>query len=236
MIWIIIGIVVIFLILALAIASYSGSQLQEVYNKYLNEYCSSNLTGGELALLFSNSLTNGQIKIARTAGVMTDAYSSKSKTVVISEKTCDDHSVSSLAIVAHEFGHALQHLNDTNQFKLNIALIRWTKRLGYFMFPLAVSGIFIALVFPNLFYLGIILLALSAFILLLAIFLKLIAIPLEKDASKRGIKILKDMKIMNDYELKMAQELLNSALLTYVGDFISAILWWTFLTKKTKYF
>ena len=236
MIWIIIGIVIIFLILALAIASYSGNQLQEVYNKYLNEYCNVNLTGGELALLFSNSLTNGQIKIARTAGVMTDGYSSRSKTVVISEKTCDDHSVSSLAIVAHEFGHALQHMNDIKQFKLNINLMKWTKRLGYFMFPLAAVGIFIALVFSNLFYLGIILLALSAFILLLAIFLKFMSIPLEKDASRRGLNILKDLNIMNEYELKMAQELLNCALLTYVGDFLRAILWWTFLTKKTKYF
>ena len=41
-IWIIIGIVVIFLILALAIASYSGSQLQEVYEKYLNEFIGPN--------------------------------------------------------------------------------------------------------------------------------------------------------------------------------------------------
>lgn len=236
MIWVIIGIVLIFLILALAIASYSGNQLQEIYDKYLNEYCSCNLTGGELALLFSNSLTGGKIKIVRTEGIMTDAYSSRSKTVVISDKTCDDRSVSSLAIVAHEFGHALQHLNDTKQFKLNLSLMRWTKRLGYFMFPLAAAGIFVALVFPNLFYLGIILLGLSAFILLFAIFLKLMAIPLEKNATKRGLKILKDLHIMNDYELKMAQELLNAALLTYVGDFLRAILWWTFLTKKTRYF
>ena len=236
MIWIIIGLVIIFLILALSIATYSGSQLQEVYNKYLNEYCSSNLTGGQLALFFSNELTNGKIKVARTSGVLTDAYSSRSKTVVISEKTCDDYSVSSLAIVAHEFGHALQHLNAYKQFKLNLAIMRWTKRLGYIMFPMITTGIFILLVFSNLFYLGIIFLGISAFILLLAVFLKFISIPLEKDASRRALEILKEKNIMNEYELKMAKELLNCALLTYIGDFLRAILWWTFLTKKTKYF
>lgn len=41
---------------------------------------------------------------------------------------------------------------------------------------------------------------------------------------------------MEEDELKMAQELLRSALLTYIGDFLRAILWWTFLTRRSKMF
>lgn len=236
MIWVIIGVIVLFLILALSIATYSGAQLQDTYEVYNNELCSSKLTGGQFALMVADKITNGKIKVARTAGVMTDAYSSKAKTVVISDETCDTPSVAALAIVAHEFGHALQDLNNTKKFKLNITLMKLTRHMGYLMFPLALIGLFLLLVFSDLYVVGIILLALSALIFLIALSLKFFSIPLERDASHRGLKILKDMEVLNEDELKMAHELLRSALLTYVGDFLRAILWWTFLTKRAKMF
>ena len=138
--------------------------------------------------------------------------------------------------MAHEFGHALQDLNNTKKFKLNIILMRLTRHMGYFMFPLALVGLFLLLVFSDLYVVGIILLALSALIFLIALSLKFFSIPLERDASHRGLKILKDMEVLDEDELKMAHELLRSALLTYVGDFLRAILWWTFLTKRAKMF
>lgn len=236
MIWVIIGVIVLFLILALSIATYSGTQLQETYEKYNHELCYSKLTGGEFALMVANNVTNGKIKVARTAGVLTDAYSSRAKTVVISDETCDTASVASLTIVAHEFGHALQDLNNSKKFKLNIILMKLTRNMGYFMMPLALVGLFLMLAFSELYVVGIILLALSALIFLLALALKFFSIPLERDASHRGLKLLKDLEVLDENELKMAHELLRSALLTYVGDFLRAILWWTFLTRRSKMF
>jgi Zn-dependent membrane protease YugP len=63
-----------------------------------------------------------------------------------------------------------------------------------------------------------------------------LTIPVERDASKRGIDILKKMEVLDDDEMLMAKDLLKTALLTYIGDFLRAILWWTFLTRKTKLF
>lgn len=235
-IWVIIAVLAIFLILALAVANYSGAQLLEIYEKYNNELCYSKITGGQFALMLANQLTKGQIKVARTTGVMTDAYSSRAKTVVISDETCDTASVAALTIVSHEFGHAIQHLNNSNKFKLNIKLTKVTRYLGYLMMPCALVGIFLVLVFPAISLVGYILLGASALIFLTAVSLKLLTIPLEKDASKKGISILKQFDVLDENELKMAKELLRAALMTYVGDFLRAILWWTFLVKKTKLF
>ena len=236
MIWAVVIILVVFLILALSIATYSGAQLKDIYEKYKAEPCFAKITGGQFALMVAEKITGNKIRVVRTAGVLTDAYSTRSKTVVISDETCETASVASLTIVAHEFGHALQDLTNSKKLKLNRTLTKTTKILGYFMMPLALIGLFIALVFSDLYVVGIVLLALSAVIFLIALLLKFLTIPLERDASRKGMKILRDLKIMEEDELKMARELLRAALLTYIGDFLRAILWWTFLTRKTKMF
>ena len=236
MIWAVVIILVVFLILALSIATYSGAQLKETFEKYNAELCYAKITGGQFALMVADKITKNKIKVVRTAGVLTDGYSTRSKAVVISDETCDKASVAALTIVAHEFGHAMQDLTNSKKLKLNRTLTKVTKILGYFMIPLALVGLFICLVAPNIYVVGIILLALAIVIFLVALLLKFLTIPLERDASRRGMKILRDLQIMREDELKMARELLRAALLTYIGDFLRAILWWTFLTKKTKMF
>ena len=91
------------------------------------------------------------------------------------------------------------------------------------------------LVFPEILAIGFAFLGASILIFLLAVALKLSCVPLEKDASKRGLKIIEKTQALDD-ELEMAKDLLHAAFLTYVGDFLRSILWWTFLTRKTKMF
>lgn len=236
MIWFIIGFLVIFLIIALAIANYSGSQFLDTYEKYSKIPCYAKVTGGQFAIKVANEVTNGQIRVARTQGYLTDAYSSSAKTVVLSDETCDTASVAALTIVSHEFGHAMQHLSNSKKYRLNTKLLKLTRYLGYFMFPLALVGLFLFFAIPDKTYIGLIVMGASALIFLIAIALKLFSIPLEKDASRRGLKLLQELDVFDDEEMKIAKDLLRAALMTYVGDFLRAILWWTFLTKKTKLF
>jgi Zn-dependent membrane protease YugP len=235
-IYIVIGIVVILLIIGLSIATYSGAQLEDTFHKYNRIPCNKKITGGQFALMIANSRMRGRVSVARTAGFLTDSYSSRSKIVVLSDSTCDVASVAALTVVAHEFGHAIQDLDHTKKFKLHKTLAKLTKSFGFFMFPLAIVGIFMFFIMPDRIDVWGSLLGLSAAILVLAIIFKLFSIPLERDASKRAIKLLKETDTFDDEELIMAKDLLKSALFTYIGDFLRAILWWTFLTKRTKLF
>lgn len=235
MVYVLFSVLILFLILALAIAGFSGAQLEETFNKYNRIPCNKKITGGEFALSITNNYLDGKIKVFRTGGYLKDAYSTRSKAVVLSDSTCDVASVAALTVVAHEFGHAMQDLNDSKKFKLNRGLTKMVRFVGFFMLPLAFLGIFICLV-SNDVVLGLSLLGASLLIFLLAIVLKLISIPLERDASKRGLMILEKTETFDENELMMAKDLLKAALLTYVGDFLRSILWWTFLTRNTRLF
>ena len=236
MIYFLIGAVVVFLLFALAIATYSTAQLEDTFDKCNNVPCNRKITGGEFALELTNKVFNSKISVGRTKGYLNDGYSSKSKMVVLSEATCDVASVGALTVVAHEFGHAKQDLINSKKFKINKTLSKIVRIIGYFMFPFAIIGLFLFLIFPEMYYIGLTCLAISLGIFILAISLKLATIPLEKDASKKGLQLLRETETFDEEEMKLAKELLNSALLTYVGDFLRSILWWTFLTKKSKLF
>ena len=236
MIYVIIGILVVLLVVGLAVATYSSSQLVETFEKYNRVPCYKKTTGGQFALELTNNLFGGRIAVGRTKGYLNDGYSSKSKMVVLSETTCDSSSVAALTIVAHEFGHASQDLSGLRKFKANKFFSKLTKVLGYLMFPLAIVGLFLCLIMSENLVIGFSLLGVAFAILVLCIVVKLALIPLEKDASKRGIDLLIKTEALYGEELDMAKDLLKAALLTYVGDFLRSILWWTFLTKRTKYF
>ena len=235
MIYVLFSVLILFLILAFAIAGFSGAQLEETFNKYNRIPCNKKITGGEFALSITSNYLDGKIKVFRTGGYLKDAYSTRSKAVVLSDSTCSIASVAALTVVAHEFGHAMQDLNDSKKFKLNRALTKMVRFVGFFMLPLAFLGIFICLI-SNDVVLGLCLLGASLLIFLLAVILKLISIPLEKDASKRGLLLLERTETFDEQELMMAKDLLKAALLTYVGDFLRSILWWTFLTRNTRLF
>ena len=235
-VYIFIGLLVLLLIVGLAVANFSTSQLLDTFERYNHIPCNKKITGGKYALMLTNNLFGGRILVGRTSGYLNDGYSSKSKMVVLSEATCDVASVAALTVVAHEFGHASQHLTNSKKYKMNKILTKITKVLSYFMFPLAIVGLLLCLIVSDYMVLGFAFLGGSFAILLFAAIVKLLLIPLEKDASNRGIKLLEKTQALDEEEMKQAKDLLKAALLTYVGDFLRSILWWTFLTKKSKLF
>ena len=236
MIYVLIGVVVLFLVFALAIATYAGAQLEDTFQRYNHIPCNKKITGGQFALFLTNNYFNSKILVGRNKGYLNDGYSSKSKMVVLSEATCDVASVAALTVVAHEFGHASQDISNSKKFRANKLLTKSVRIIGYFMFPFAIVGLFLFLIFPELYEIGLSFLVMSLIIFIFALVVKLACIPLEKDASKRGLDLLKKTETFDEEELEMAKILLKSALLTYVGDFLRSILWWTFLTRKSKLF
>ena len=119
MIFVILGIFVVFLAVALGIATYANAQLQDTFEKYNHVPCNKKITGGQFALHITNTLFESRIQVGRTKGYLNDGYSSKSKMVVLSEATCDVASVAALTVVAHEFGHASQDLTNSKKLRLN---------------------------------------------------------------------------------------------------------------------
>lgn len=233
--YVLIGIGVVILLICLSVATQAGANMLVKFEQ-INKHLSSSFTVSHVfATEISKKYFDGKIKVAERIGFLTDAYMPKRKAIFLSEEIFGNSSVASLAITAHELGHAYQDFLNPHTLKSRDRLGFVAKFFGFFMLPLLILGIIMFFANENPIY-SIIFLALAVGIFILALIVKLSTIKIEKQASKFALDFLKENYILNDDELKEAKKLLDSALLTYIADFLRAILSWTFLTPKTKLF
>lgn len=223
------------LIICLSIASYSGSHIMEKFDEINKHMSSSFTTASNFSVMVSMTYLNSQVKIGKRMGKLTDAYSSRQKTIFLSESTFDNSSVAALAIAAHELGHALQDQKTPQMLRKRETYAIISKLLGLLMYPLFIGAIICLFASEGL-VASLICIIGAIFIFFFALFVKGMTIKIEKDASAKAVIFLKELNILEDDEIVYAKKLLKAALLTYIGDFLQAILGWTMLTRRTKLF
>lgn len=232
--WTLVAVLIVILLIGLSIATYADSSVVEAYRKY-DEYKSSSFTTAKnFAIMTSINYLDSKVKIGQRKGFLTDAYSPSKKVVLLSEYVYNSSSVSALAVAAHELGHALQDKQNPKTLKRLSFLSKLGSFVGRLMFPMLVAGIILFLLNYSLY--ALICLCVAAGIFLLSLILKIMTISIEKDASKKALMLLESQKVLELKEIEMAKKMLDSALLTYVADFLRVILSWTFLTRKAKMF
>jgi uncharacterized protein len=194
-----------------------GAQLyvNSSYNKYKVIKNKNGLSGFEVArkILDENNLKN--IHVVETNGMLSDHYDPKRKVIRLSAEIFNGTSIASVAVAAHEVGHAIQHKNNYTFIKIRsyiFPIVNIGSKLGYFAIIIGfIAGI------TDLLWLGI------ASLLLMLIF-QLITLPVEFDASKRAKEQLKKEKIIDNSEVMFAQNMLNAAAFTYVAALVTTLL------------
>lgn len=234
--YVLLGALALVLIVCLSIASFADSQLLEVFKETNNVMSSSFIVASDFALMASNAFLNGNVKVGRKQGFLTDAYSPRQKTIFLSDQVYNNSSVAALAVAGHEMGHALQDKQKPQVLAKRTRLSKISKILGYFMFPITLLGIFFLIFFNENLVLCLSCFALALFFFCFALFVKLLTISIEKEASNNAIEMLKKLNVLEEDEIKKAKALLKAALLTYIADFLRSVLGWTLLTRKTKIF
>lgn len=200
-------------LLALLIPLIAQIYVSSRYKKYSNLENSKNLSGFEVArkILDKNGLKN--LYIVETKGTMTDHYDPKRKTVRLSSEVYHGTTIASVAIAAHECGHAIQD-------KEGYLFMKFRS----FIFPIVSLGtrfayvvLFIGLLanMMNLIWLGILLVGLG-------LVFQLVTLPVEFNASKRALDELNNSIDSNDYD--GTKNMLNAAALTYVAGVLSSAL------------
>ncbi len=156
------------------------------------------------------------INLARTPGQMTDHYDPRSRTVRMSDGVATRPSVASMAIVAHELGHAQQHENNSLLITMRNVLVPAVN----FTSPLAYVCIFFGFLFnlAGLVTLGIL------FYAVMVVF-TFVTLPVEFDASRRGLQLLDQSGLMQaDTDQQGSRQVLRAAALTYVAAAVTALL------------
>ena len=160
-----------------------------------------------------------------------DFYSSKNR--IVGLNMTNEKSLGSFAVIAHELGHAYQDIVEGRLRSFNF-LRKAGSFVGKLFLPILIAGI-VALFFVEDYLLVIFATGIAlGIIILLAFIIKAKTISIEKDASQRGVELLKEF--LPDGEVKSCKKLLDSARLTYWGDLIKLLFGWSGLTSKTKMF
>ena len=108
--------------------------IQSKYAKYRKIATKSKKTGAEVARQMLNSNGLSQIKVEMTNGQLSDHYDPRKKLINLSQDVYQGHSIASVAVAAHEVGHAIQDSENYTFMKLRRALVpivNFASMLGY---------------------------------------------------------------------------------------------------------
>ena len=177
-------------------------------------------TGKELGLklLKENKLDNVLIEPFKQV----DHYNPLEKKVRISEEKLNKKSITSIAVVAHEIGHAIQDKENYKPLLLRQKLIEKTiifQRVGSFLLIIGLPSIFAITKSPFITFLAAILImgCLSTNVVI-----HLITLPVEFDASfKRALPILQ--KYVPNENMRQCRSVLRAAAFTYLAQSIVSI-------------
>jgi len=217
----------VFALPALLLAFYAQFKVKAAYNKYLKVQNWQGFSGAEVAqrLLQATGLYN--VRVEGTSGQLTDHYDPRSKTLRLSQQVANGRSIAAASIVAHEVGHALQDAQGYAPLKVRSGLVP-AAQIGSWLGPiLFFLGMFIH---PNLAWVGV------GFFALAAVF-TLITLPVEFNASRRGLELLKAYQLADGRQMAGAKKVLDAAALTYVAALaqaLSTLLYYVFLLTGTS--
>lgn len=190
--------------------------LKSSFSKWSQVRNSSNITGVDAArVIFARTSVNA-IQLEAVGGSMTDHFDPRSNVVRLSDPVRSQPSVASMAIAAHELGHVQQYQSGSAMIKARgflLPALQFSPTLSYICLLL---GLWFNM--TNLIYLGVI------FFGVMVLF-SVLTIPVEVDASRRGLKLLEEAGLMQSNEDRNgARHVLRAAGLTYLAAAVTSIL------------
>lgn len=192
------------------------------YNKVLSKR---GLTGAQAAqlLLRANNITN--VRIAHISGSLTDNYNPSTKVLSLSDSTFASTSIAAIGVAAHETGHAIQHAKDYGPLTLRRMMVPVANIGSRFGPTIAIIGIILAASAQaaDRFAIAQLITDIGLVLFACSVVFYLVTLPVEFNASKRALKILKQTNILDAQELKGTKKVLTAAAMTYVASALTAI-------------
>lgn len=200
---------------ALLFALWAQHKVSAAFKKYSQVRNRANLTGAQIAqrLLIAAGLPG--VTIERTAGNLDDHYDPRGKVLRLSPGVAEVPSVAAAGIAAHEIGHAVQHRDAYILFAMRAAIVPVANIGSQAALPL----FFIGLLFSSGFMMNLGIIAFSA-----AVAFQLVTLPVELDASRRALLLLRDGGVLAADETDGARAVLTAAALTYLAATLMAVL------------
>ena len=185
------------------------------YSRFKKKLNNKDITGFDAArkILDKNDLKD--IMILETKGNLTDHYDPTRKVIRLSTDIYHGSSIASVAVAAHECGHAIQDKENYTFMRIRSTLVpfvNFVTYLGYFSLIISlIAGI------TGYLIVGIL-------ILLATLLFQIVTLPVEFDASNRAQKQLISLQLVDKEEQNGVHNMLRAAAMTYVASVISTLL------------
>ena len=200
----------IILVLPMVIFSLIASvKVKSTFKKYSGVRSVRGLTGAQAASEVLRFYGINNVAIERVSGELTDHYDPKANVIRLSDKVYNSTSVASIGVACHEAGHAAQYAQGYVPVKLRSVIYPACSVGSKIGIPMAILGLIFS--FNFLVTLGIAFFG-------LAVFFQLVTLPVEFNASRRAVKVIDEMGILQTEELKGTKKVLTAAALTYVAS------------------
>lgn len=203
------------------------ARLQSTFKKYSKVRTTARYSADEAAEMILRDAEVTGLTIQPIQGSLTDNYNPKKQTINLSQSVYGSYSIAAIAVAAHECGHAIQ---DSKNW--------WFYRIRQFLAPIAGiasrGGVYIAMLgilimaggsyaeAAGSYELGYNIITIGIVAYFVAFLFYLIMVPVEYDASNRALKIIKEMGLVGEDQVKDCKKVLRAAGRTYVVAMASA--------------
>lgn len=205
-----------FMIPAFVLMGLASWYVRSAYNKWSQVRATSGLTGAQAAQRLISTGNLYGVQVADTTGQLSDHYDPRNKTLFLSPGVANSPSVASVAIAAHELGHAMQDAEDYFPMQIRsflVPVVSIGSNLGWILIMI---GLFLRV--TELAWLGVLVFSGGALF-------ALATLPVEFNASARAKELLYSTGIIQtEEERRGVNSVLNAAALTYVAGLITAVL------------
>ena len=210
-------------IVTLVISGAAQLYIKSTFSKWDGVDNSARMSGLQIGERLVGSARFGQasgpatgINFAVVPGDLSDHFDPRTKQVGLSQQVAQHTSVASMAVTAHEVGHAQQDAEGTIAMRARAFLVpavRFSPIISY-------AFIFMGLIFnlTGLFWVGIIVFGLM-------VLFSVMTLPVEIGASRRALVMLRETGMLaNPQDEEGVKRVLTAAALTYVAAAVTAIL------------
>jgi Zn-dependent membrane protease YugP len=202
------------LIPGMLIAMYAQARVRSAFARYLKVASAKGITGAAAAreLLGRNGISD--VSVHTVQGTLSDHYDPGKRKLFLSGEVYHGTSLASLAVAAHETGHAVQHREHYPPLAFRSAIVPVVRFGSVLALPLCVLGMIFSLF---LVHVGIVLFT-------GVVVFQLATLPVEFDASKRAMAMLEGYGMIAGDEVQGASAVLRAASLTYVAALMMSLL------------
>lgn len=222
--------------IGLVVTLWAQFRVKSAFARFAKVGVRAGMTGAEAAAAVARAGNAAGIKIERHQGFLSDHYDPRTRTLRLSPDVHDGRSVSSIAVAAHEAGHAIQHAVAYPALGFRSALV-----------PIANIG---NTLWPMPFFLGAVLagsqgaapgsaaqLLMNLGILMFAgvVVFQMVTLPVEFDASRRAKAVLAQAGIVQTpEEARGVDKVLDAAAMTYVAAALAGVLQLLYLLLRAN--